>query len=77
MMVRVQGPGRGGTCGLLIVPGFTHPVQEFFLEDVLEATKYSIGRTSKYAKPPPPDCCSLLWIPPEICRRAVAGSGCH
>lgn len=35
---------------VLTIPGFTHPVTDFFLEDALEATGMVIGRTSKWAK---------------------------
>ncbi|KAJ7559257.1 hypothetical protein O6H91_04G075900 [Diphasiastrum complanatum] len=34
---------------VVFVPGFTFPVTEFFLEDVLDHTSYKIGRNSKYA----------------------------
>jgi HrpA-like RNA helicase len=30
-----------GDCPCLNIPGFTYPVKEFFLEDVLEMTRYS------------------------------------
>ena len=41
------GPRR---CGTIFIPGFTHPVREFFLEDALELTGFRIGKGSKYAK---------------------------
>ena len=41
---------RTGAPPVISIPGFTHPVQDFFLEDVLEATGYLIGKTSKWAK---------------------------
>ena len=34
----------------VFIEGFTHPVREYFLEDVLELTGYAIGKASKYAK---------------------------
>ena len=30
-------------CPILNIPGFTHPVKEFFLEDVLEFTGYNLN----------------------------------
>jgi len=41
---------RTGAPPIISIPGFTHPVQDFFLEDVLEETGYLIGKTSKWAK---------------------------
>eukprot|EP00850_Spirogloea_muscicola_P006660 SM000032S12044 [mRNA] locus=s32:111779:119402:- [translate_table: standard] len=38
------------------IPGFTHPVQELFLDDALELTGFTIGRSSRHAlkgKPAP------------------------
>ena len=35
---------------LVDIPGFTHPVEERFLEDVLEETGYEVPRGSKFAK---------------------------
>jgi hypothetical protein len=32
------------------IKGFTHPVREYFLEDVFEMTGYLIGKASKWAK---------------------------
>lgn len=34
----------------LTIPGFTYPVREFYLEDVLQMTNHSIARTSRYAR---------------------------
>jgi len=31
-------------CPVLMIPGFTHPVTEFYLEDVLEMTGFNIER---------------------------------
>jgi hypothetical protein len=51
----VQGAGRqGSACALLTVPGFTHPVEDLYLGDVLEMTGYAIGRNSKCALQQPP-----------------------
>jgi hypothetical protein len=36
-----------GAVGTLNIPGFTHPVKDLYLEDVLEMTQHSIGRASK------------------------------
>ncbi|GAX74060.1 hypothetical protein CEUSTIGMA_g1510.t1 [Chlamydomonas eustigma] len=36
--------------GMLTIPGFTYPVREFYLEDILERTGHVVGRSSKYAK---------------------------
>ena len=35
---------------IVSIPGFTHPVEERYLEDVFEATGYRVSRGSKYAK---------------------------
>ena len=35
---------------VISIPGFTHPVRDYFLEDVVEMTDYQIGKTSKWAK---------------------------
>lgn len=37
-------------CPLINIPGFTHPVQEFYLEDVLEMTRYLSTLIKKYTK---------------------------
>ena len=36
-----------GKCPLLDIPSRVHPVEEFFLEDVLEKTRYSTDRMKK------------------------------
>ncbi|KAK9867126.1 hypothetical protein WJX84_000721, partial [Apatococcus fuscideae] len=36
--------------GMLTIPGFTHPVREFHLEDVLELTQFKISRGSRWAR---------------------------
>ena len=38
-----------GGCPVLTIPGFTHPVDDHFLEDVVEMTEYSIEEGSPYA----------------------------
>ena len=43
-----------GAAGVLTIPGFTHPVRDLFLEDVLEATRFAVGRSSKWAAPKRP-----------------------
>ncbi|KAK9809193.1 hypothetical protein WJX72_011126 [[Myrmecia] bisecta] len=35
---------------VLTIPGFTHPVRDLFLEDVLERTGFAVGRSSRYAQ---------------------------
>ncbi len=35
------------TVGMLTIPGFTYPVREFYLEDILERTGHVIGRSSR------------------------------
>jgi ATP-dependent RNA helicase DHX36 len=30
-------------CPVLVIPGYSYPVEEFFLEDVIEATRYEAG----------------------------------
>eukprot|EP00884_Botryococcus_braunii_P007206 jgi/Botrbrau1/16487/Bobra.0142s0081.1 len=37
-----------GAVGTLNIPGFTHPVKDLYLEDVLEVTRHVIGRGSRY-----------------------------
>jgi len=34
----------------ITIPGFTHPVTEYYLEDVFEQTRFLVGQKSKYAK---------------------------
>lgn len=41
--------GAGGVCQLTI-PGFTYPVREFYLEDILEMTGHTVARTSRFAR---------------------------
>lgn len=40
----VQGRGR---VAMLSIPGLSHPVRDLYLEDVLERTRFVIGRGSK------------------------------
>lgn len=35
---------------VISIPGFTHPVQDFFLEDIIEKTQYQLSKSSKWAK---------------------------
>ena len=44
--LRVQGQ-QTSSCSIVNIPGFTHPVEDFYLEDVLEQTGFQIGRGSK------------------------------
>jgi len=46
----VQGAGSTAAAATLTIPGFTHPVRDLFLEDVLEATGFAVGRGSRWAK---------------------------
>ena len=41
---------KGALPPVISIPGFTHPVQDFFLEDALECTGYLVGKSSKWAK---------------------------
>jgi len=41
---------NGVTTTQVHIAGFTHPVREYFLEDVYEMTGYSVGKTGPYAK---------------------------
>ena len=34
----------------MTIPGFTHPVRPFWIEDALEQTGYQVGKDSKWAK---------------------------
>lgn len=38
---------RESSASIVSIAGFTHPVQDLYLEDVLEQTGFQIGRTSK------------------------------
>ncbi len=40
-----QAPVAG--VGMLTIPGFTYPVRELYLEDILECTGHQIGKSSK------------------------------
>lgn len=40
-----------GGCPVVTIPGFTHPVKEYFLDDALKFTGQLIGRGSPYALP--------------------------
>jgi ATP-dependent RNA helicase DHX57 len=42
--------GLRSPTAVLTIPGFTHPVTDLFLEDVLEATGFVVGKSSKWAK---------------------------
>ncbi len=55
-MEQQGGAGRGGgaaagdrppSVGMLTIPGFTYPVRELYLEDILERTGHVIGRSSR------------------------------
>lgn len=35
---------------IISIPGFTHPVQDFFLDDIFERTGYEVGKSSKWAR---------------------------
>lgn len=35
---------------IISIPGFTYPVQDFFLEDIIETTGYQISKSSKWAQ---------------------------
>jgi HrpA-like RNA helicase len=39
-----------GGCPWIEIPGFTHPVTEHYLEDILELTGYVVDPTGDYAK---------------------------
>ena len=41
------GQGAASSVGMLTIPGFTYPVREFYLEDILERTGHVIGRGSR------------------------------
>jgi len=40
----------GASVSLVNIPGFTYPVRELYLEDVLERTGFVVGQSSKWAK---------------------------
>ena len=52
----------GLAAATLTIPGFTHPVREFFLEDVFEMTGFRVGKGSRWAK--------------KLGKGAQAGGGC-
>ena len=35
---------------IVSIPGFTHPVKDYFLEDIFEITGYYVGKSSKWAR---------------------------
>lgn len=39
-----------GSVGRIEIPGFTHPVMEYHLEDIFERTGFLVGKNSKYAR---------------------------
>ncbi len=44
---------------MVTIPGFTHPVADFYLEDALEVTGFQIGRSSKWARKGAAGSCQL------------------
>lgn len=42
-----QSRAAGTAVTMLTIPGFTHPVRDFHLEDVLELTGFKISRGSR------------------------------
>mmetsp|Transcript_21181 Transcript_21181/g.58791 ORF Transcript_21181/g.58791 Transcript_21181/m.58791 type:complete len:1160 (+) Transcript_21181:1213-4692(+) len=40
----------GAAVRILEIPGFTYPVEEYYLEDIFERTGFTVGRTSRWAK---------------------------
>jgi hypothetical protein len=42
--------GAGVATTSLLIPGFTHPVAQYFLHNVLELTGYAIGKASRWAR---------------------------
>lgn len=40
---------QGSKTAVIAIPGFTYPVQDLFLEDVLESTGFVVGKSSKWA----------------------------
>lgn len=42
----MQGKQRTSS-SIVNIPGFTHPIEDLYLEDVLEQTGFQIGRGSK------------------------------
>lgn len=39
-----------GNIPIIVIPGRTFPVEQFFLEDILETTKYVLEEDSEYSK---------------------------
>lgn len=40
----------GLSVGMITIPGFTFPIREYYLEEILEQTGHVIGRSSRFAK---------------------------
>jgi len=40
----------GKSSPIVSIPGFTHPVKDYFLEDIFEMTGYYVGKSSKWAR---------------------------
>ena len=59
-------------CALVTIPGFTHPVQDLFLEDVLERTGFTIGRGSKCVPEMFDGLFKLLFLIQALWRRVCA-----
>lgn len=49
-----------GDCPCMNIPGFTYPVTEYYLEDVLEMTRYSATYLIIYVLCVPYACCVSL-----------------
>jgi ATP-dependent RNA helicase DHX57 len=49
MTQQQQQQQQGSKTAVITIPGFTHPVQDLFLEDVLESTGFVVGKSSKWA----------------------------
>ncbi|KAK3256621.1 hypothetical protein CYMTET_34249, partial [Cymbomonas tetramitiformis] len=49
----------------LTIPGFTHPVREYFLEEVLERTRYVIGKASRFARKKKPSSSTTSAAPSD------------
>ena len=40
---------------MIEIPGFTHPVREYFLEEIVRDTSYELAPNSEYARKMPRD----------------------
>ena len=62
---------------MLSIPGLTHPVRDLHLEDVLERTRFVIGRGSRYGCSASYTSTSCIYCPPPPSPLCTAPSALH